>query len=156
MERNKEFLEIQVLKIFLKEIFQNLYIKIIMIHFNYIKRNWRISNWTSKCWRFPKEIFLEIVLFSRNFYNKFYAFSFKKSNTKIINDFNSYLSSKNIVKEISEWNIKGNSNLTLNKSLNRIAPTIKVGISSDTKSIYFEQNNDIIGYEIFLLYEFAS
>lgn len=101
--------------------------------------------------RFPEKV----SYFGENFYRNLYGFAIKKNNTKLKNDLNSYLSTKNLTEEYPKWNVRDTSNLTVDKSLNRSAPTIRVAMFPDTKPICFEQNNEITGYEILLLYEFA-
>ena len=104
--------------------------------------------------RFPEKV----AYFGEDFYTNSYGFAVK-NDKKIFNDLQNYIYNKGqdngLSKEYEKWNIKDTSNLTVVKSLNKSAPTIRVAMFPDTKPLCFEQNNDVIGYEVQLLYEFA-
>lgn len=101
--------------------------------------------------RFPEKV----SFFEENFYNNLYGFAFKKNNTKLVNEFHSFLREIYLTKIYPEWNIRDTSNLTVIKTINHSNPKIREVILPDIKPLCFEQNNDIIGYEIYLIYEFA-
>jgi ABC-type amino acid transport substrate-binding protein len=101
--------------------------------------------------RFPEKV----SYFEENFHDNIYGFAFHPNNSKLRTDFNNYLYSKDLMAEYPKWNIKDTSNLTVDKTVNTSAPKIRVSMFPDTKPVCFEQNNEITGYEILLLYEFA-
>ena len=102
--------------------------------------------------RFPEKV----SYFGENFLNNFYGFAFQKNNNGLVNEFNNFLISINLIDIYLKWNVRDTSNLTVDKTINSNSKKkIRVAMFPDTKPICFEQNNDIIGYEIFLLYEFT-
>ena len=102
--------------------------------------------------RFPEKV----SYFGENFYNNSYGFAFKNKN-QIWKDFQSYLSAtgNKLIDYYEKWRNDDNPP-TIDKTLNKSAPTIRVAMFPDTKPICFEKNKEITGYEIQLLYEFAK
>ena len=102
--------------------------------------------------RFPEKV----SYFGENFYNNSYGFAFKNNN-QIFKDFQSYLSATGdkLIDYYEKWRNDDNPP-TIDKTLNKSAPTIRVAMFPDTKPICFEKNKEITGYEIQLLYEFAK
>ena len=103
--------------------------------------------------RFPEKV----SYFGENFYNNSYGFAFKNNNSQIFKDFQSYLyaTGNKLNAYYEKWRNDDNPP-TIDKTLNKSAPTIRVAMFPDTKLICFEQNKEITGYEIQLLYEFAK
>jgi ABC-type amino acid transport substrate-binding protein len=103
--------------------------------------------------RFPEKV----SYFGENFYNNSYGFAFKNNKNQIFKDFQSYLSAtgNKLIDYYEKWRNDDNPP-TIDKRLNKSAPTIRVAMFPDTKPICFEKNKEITGYEIQLLYEFAK
>ena len=102
--------------------------------------------------RFPEKV----SYFGENFLTNLYGFAFQKNNSDLVNEFNSFLTTQNLSELYPKWNVRDTSNLTVDKTLpSNPKKTIRVAMFPDTKPICFEQNNDIIGYEVYLIYEFA-
>ena len=97
----------------------------------------------------------KVSYFKENFYVNYYGFAFNKNNSKLINEMNDFLKTQKLLELYPQWNIRDTSNLTVDRTTNKTAPKIRVAMFPDTKPICFEQKNEIIGYEIYLLYEFA-
>ena len=102
--------------------------------------------------RFPEKV----SYFGENFYTNYYGFGFQKNNSALVNEFNNFLKTQNLTELYPKWNVRDTSNLTVDKTLpSNPKKTIRVAMFPDTKPICFEQNNDVIGYEVYLIYEFA-
>ena len=101
--------------------------------------------------RFPEKV----SYFEENLLTNSYGFGFNKNNTQLVNNFNSFLSRMNLADLYRKWNVYDTSNLTVDKTINNSNFKIRVAMFPDKKPLCFEQNNNIIGYEIELLYEFA-
>ena len=102
--------------------------------------------------RFPEKV----DHFEENFYTNLYGFAFQKNNSGLESEFNDFLRTLNLTELYPKWNVRDTSNLTVDKTLpSNPIKTIRVAMFPDTKPICFEQNNEIIGYEVYIIYEFA-
>ena len=87
-----------------------------------------------------------------------YSFAFKKGENGItlLNEFNQFLSNVNLTEIYIKWNVSNTSNVIIDKNLNTSAPTINAAFLMDLKPLSFKENNEMKGYEIDLLYQFAK
>ena len=99
-----------------------------------------------------------ITYFTENFYDNDYGFAFQKNNkgNTLKTEFNDYLKSIDFKELYNKWNVEKTSNLTIDKKLNDTAELINAAFILDFKPLCFQENGEMTGAEIELLYKFAK
>ena len=87
-----------------------------------------------------------------------YGFAFKKNNkgNKLKTEFNEYLKSIDFKELYNKWNVEKTSDLTIDKDLDKDAELINAAFLPDVKPLCFQENGEMKGAEIDLLYKFAK
>ena len=84
------------------------------------------------------------------------AFGFqKKDPNSLLNEFNVFLEKANITEKMKKWNVIDTREITIDKNLDGNKKTIKVGFYPENKPLCFIERNEIKGFEVDLIYEFA-
>ena len=84
------------------------------------------------------------------------AFGFqKKDPNSLLDEFNSFLAEVNITEKMKKWNVTDTTEITTDKNLDGNKKTIKVGFYPENKPLCFIERNEIKGFEVDLIYEFA-
>ena len=85
------------------------------------------------------------------------GFAFKKNDTILINEFNQFLEKQDVEKLYEKWNVKDTSEIKAEKyNIGENAETIKVGLLTDSYPFCFNENDEIKGIEVDLIYQFAK
>ena len=95
-----------------------------------------------------------LTYFRDNFEENEYAFGIQDNN--LLNEFNEFLSNVNKKEIYDKWNVDDISNLTIDKNLNESNPILNAGFKTNLRPLCFKKGNEILGYEIELLYKFAK
>ena len=95
-----------------------------------------------------------LTYFRERFEENEYAFGVQDNN--LLNKFNEFLSKVNKKEIYDKWNAADTSKLTIDKNLNESDQLINVGFLMDLKPLCYKEGNEILGYEIELLYKFAK
>ena len=95
-----------------------------------------------------------LTYFRKNFEENEYAFGVQDNN--LLNEFNEFLSKVNKKEIYDKWNVADISKLTIDKNLNESAPLINAGFEMNLRPLCYKEGNEILGYEIELLYKFAK
>ena len=102
--------------------------------------------------KFPERI----TYFDMNVTNDL-GFAFKKNDTILINEFNQFLEKQDVEKLYEKWNVKDTSEIKAEKyNIGENAETIKVGLLTDSYPFCFNENDEIKGIEVDLIYQFAK
>ena len=99
-----------------------------------------------------------ITYFTENYYDTKYGFAFQKNDkgNKLKTEFNDYLKSIDFKELYNKWNTRKTSNLTIDKELDENGELINAAFLSDVKPLCFQENGEMKGAEIELLYKFAK
>ena len=100
-----------------------------------------------------------ITYFPDSYYDNNYGFAFQKNNekgNKLKTEFNKYLKSIDFKELYNKWNVQKTSDLTIDKDLDKDAELINAAFLPDVKPLCFQENGEMKGAEIELLYKFAK
>ena len=99
-----------------------------------------------------------ITYFTESYYDSEYGFAFQKNDkgNKLKTDFNDYLGSVDFKEIYNKWNVEKTSDLTIDKELDDKNELIKAAFLPDVKPLSFQENGEMKGAEIELLYKFAK
>ena len=95
-----------------------------------------------------------LTYFRENFEENEYAFGVQGND--LLNEFNEFLSNVNKKEIYDKWNVADTSKLKIDKNLNKSAPLINAGFVMNLKPLCYKEGDEILGYEIELLYKFAK
>ena len=95
-----------------------------------------------------------LTYFRENFEENEYAFGVQGND--LLNEFNEFLSNVNKKEIYDKWNVADTSKLKIDKNLNKSAPLINAGFVMNLKPLCYKDGDEILGYEIELLYKFAK
>ena len=95
-----------------------------------------------------------LTYFRDNFEENEYAFGVQDNN--LLNEFNEFLSNVNKTEIYDKWKVADTSKLTIDKNLNESDPIINAGFTMNLKPLCYKEGNEVLGYEIELLYKFAK
>ena len=95
-----------------------------------------------------------LTYFRKNYEENEYAFGVQGND--LLNEFNEFLSNVNKKEIYDKWNVADTSKLTIDKNLNKSAPLLNAGFVMNLKPLCYKDGDEILGYEIELLYKFAK
>ena len=95
-----------------------------------------------------------LTYFRKNYEENEYAFGVQGND--LLNEFNEFLSNVNKKEIYDKWNVADTSKLTIDKNLNKSAPLLNAGFLMNLKPLCYKDGDEILGYEIELLYKFAK